>query len=841
MIQNIVNIGVYKYLVEHYDANTDLKDNQYSAEFLMLRNFSVLNNIIYDNDIYIIEREYFDTYKNELISNNESFGNTLAFPITNLKINSYSNSYKKFNSIFNIFTDNINGALIDEGGDFTNNVYDLYTINETKNIIGEVISKQLKKAKIKCDKIKIYHPLTLKKLDMIIDICNYINGINFHYLCKPINTYVSKTDKEIKYDNETYSEYIEVYFPNISEIFKVDEEGKYKIYYKEDFNIIASTQNEKFINSIMSDSADIEHSELFNGEQIVPLNLIIQPYRIVEEYNSSNLANYNDTIADDEKQFVKLYLKNNVANNINNSSTISMILYPYKDVDEHNNMYILHPNLTPGYLHTNTETKFKIMSRTGFSDGIISVVSLFDYPNKSYFNALANKINKDVFEEAKTTPIKEAYKYYNNVDDKYYNLFMNDEIVQELQDIDEVNSLSPDILKTVKDICGGNYVDKDEAIMMWKTDKKNEIIKNNKYSANESISKQLSEINNTNIDDAFLYNEILPYLKENRGVNYADDDELLTMWKQIMKETIVKEYEEEYKTPANFLGYKIQIATDISFKHIIYDRNMRVNFNDLDDFAFKLNGIFTNWNEKPEQLLCKIMFYDRLLGIELTSNLVIITKEWFKYLVNDNNYVHRLTDLSFINKKTDDINMKVINLNLHDDITKLNELKNILSDDLLNNKEDLNINYYDYLEKYVNKIDTIINDLTNEVNTNKINFINSIKCIVNKKGNNEININKANYNQKVIFKPIFYKVKDLQNLVLRPNINQKIGINLSDYMSKIGTFKIVIENTEYVEIGRNNIFVIFDINSNNLDNQSGIYNLIDNNGNYISSGNWIIK
>jgi hypothetical protein len=255
-----------------------------------------------------------------------------------------------------------------------------------------------------------------------------------------------------------------------------------------------------------------------------------------------------------------------------------------------------------------------------------------------------------------------------------------------------------------------------------------------------------------------------------------------------MKETIVKEYEEEYKTPTNFLGYKIQIATDISFKHIIYDRNMRVNFNDLDDFAFKLNGIFTNWNEKPEQLLCKIMFYDRLLGIELTSNLVIITKEWFKYLVNDNNYVHRLTDLSFINKENGQQDMNVI------------DLKN-----------------------------------------NKVNFINTIKCIVNKKGNDEININKANYNQKVIFKPIFYKVKDLQNITLRPNINQKIGINLSDYMSKIGTFKIVIENTEYVEIGRNNIFVIFDINSSNLINQSGMYNLIDNSGNYISSGNWVIK
>ena len=81
----------------------------------------------------------------------------------------------------------------------------------------------------------------------------------------------------------------------------------------------------------------------------------------------------------------------------------------------------------------------------------------------------------------------------------------------------------------------------------------------------------------------------------------------------------------------------------------------------------------------------------------------------------------------------------------------------------------------------------------------------------------------------------------MQNITLRPNINQKIGINLSDYLSKINTFKIVIENKEYVEIGRNNIFVIFEIDSNNLTNQSGSYNLIDSQGNYISSGNWNIE
>ena len=752
MTRNIVNIGQYKYLVEYFDSNFDNLDNQYYAEFVMLRNFTIMNNIIYDNDIYIIERKYFDEYINELRNNGKDYGNILTFPITNLKVNSYSNSYKKFNDIFNIFNDNLNEALFsidsDNNVSYSSNVYKLYNIvSETNNDLS--VSKKLKAALVKCNKIKVYHPLIKKQMDMIVDICNYINGINFHYLCKPINTYSSKTETEIKVENETYSEYFEIYFPNVDELFKIDEDGNYVIYYKEDFNIVASTQNEKFINSIMSNSEDIEHSEDIEGSQIVPLNLLIQPYRIIEEYSADSEFNYNNTVADDEKIFVKLYLKNTVSNY---SSNISIIFYPYYDIDNTTNIYLTEGG-NSGYVHFNNANQFKLMSRTGFSDGVISIVTLFDYPNKSYFYS---KYKND----SHTSPIKEAYKYFNNVDDHYYNLFINEEIQQELNEINNVNSISEEMIQTVKEVA--NY-------------------------------------------------------------NNESKEEMLNVWKRIMKDTILKEYEEDFQTPANFLGFKIQIATDLGFNHIIFNKNIRINFNELDDFSFKLNGIFTSWSQKPEQLLCKINFYDRLLGIELTSNLVIITKEWFKYLINDTNRVFRLTDLSSINKNQDEIDMNVINLSLTNEIEKLNELKAELTED------------------QQTKVDEIIEDLRNNINTKKVNFINSIKCIVNKKSNDKVNTERLNYNQKIIFKPIFYKVKDLQNITLRPNINQKIGINLSDYLSKINTFKIVIENKEYVEIGRNNIFVIFEIDSNNLANQSGSYNLIDSQGNYISSGNWNIE
>ena len=86
MKRNIINIGPYRYLIEHYDANDDLKNNQYYAEFIMLRNFTIMNNIIYDSDIYIIEKNHFNDYVDELKING-SFGDSIVFPITDSNVN----------------------------------------------------------------------------------------------------------------------------------------------------------------------------------------------------------------------------------------------------------------------------------------------------------------------------------------------------------------------------------------------------------------------------------------------------------------------------------------------------------------------------------------------------------------------------------------------------------------------------------------------------------------------------------------------------------------------------------------------------------------------------------
>ena len=242
MKRNILHIGNYRYLIEQYD-NTDMKDYQYLSEFVFIRNFSLMNNIVNDTDIYFIEKQYLNEYIEELKNSEEPLGTKLVFPITNNAVNSYSPSYIKFNSSYSFEN---NSAIYDEEG-YGTGIYEIY----------EKTNKSLVSKKIKCNKVRIYHPMTLKNINAIIDISNYINGIHFHYLCKRINDYKTNSETEIKVNNEMYSEFIEVYYPNLDDLFKVNIDGSYNSFYKENLDLIVSTKNEQFINSILSSSNDI--------------------------------------------------------------------------------------------------------------------------------------------------------------------------------------------------------------------------------------------------------------------------------------------------------------------------------------------------------------------------------------------------------------------------------------------------------------------------------------------------------------------------------------------------------------------------------------------------------
>ena len=125
-----------EYYCKAYDE--EFVTNKVSAKFVMLRNFKIMNDIVVDDNIYFIEKDLFDKYKEALI--NKKDNDILVFP-TNTEGMHYSKSFNNFNDTF-----------LEE--DLTKNllVYNIYekTINEGKY--------EFNLKSIKCNTIKIYHP-----------------------------------------------------------------------------------------------------------------------------------------------------------------------------------------------------------------------------------------------------------------------------------------------------------------------------------------------------------------------------------------------------------------------------------------------------------------------------------------------------------------------------------------------------------------------------------------------------------------------------------------------------------------------------------------------------------
>ena len=90
----------------------------------------------------------------------------------------------------------------------------------------------------------------------------------------------------------------------------------------------------------------------------------------------------------------------------------------------------------------------------------------------------------------------------------------------------------------------------------------------------------------------------------------------------------------------------------------------------------------------------------------------------------------------------------------------------------------------------------------------------------------------------MLYKPIFYRTQDLQSIKLRAGFEQNIGVNLAQYMTKVDTFKMLIDDFELEEFGRNDIYVIFKIPVTEFSTTSGRYNISNQDDEYISSGTW---
>ena len=625
--KKIINIGNYQYIYEYLKNGEDFEDIGCNGNFIILRNFEIINNIIYDKDIYFIEKSIY----NKIINQDNFTTDKICYPV-------YKNGNLFFSSSYELFAD------------YHMNIKDISYNIFTKNENDEEVD-----ANILCDKLRIYNPIINKNLNYIIYIDNYINNIHFHYICNINDNFKKNYCGEIQINNNRYIEYIEIYIPNISQLF--EKNNKYYIY--EDFNKINKYNIEDFNN----DKDLINYLNNISDEYDNNLYLynIIQPFIINKKTNNGNTV------------YIKTFIDNNYFNFNNNyiNTSINITLYPYENIE--NNLYILDNNLLSSSSFISYSKYFYLSSRLGFDNNTICLINEFIFPSK----------------------IKKENKEFN--------------------DIENIQ----------------NYIN--------------------------IIDTQVTEYYNTY------------FLKDN--INNIEDN--------------YEEYFDELDIESiRTTGYIIQFASDLDFKEIIWESvintdNNKDNF--IYDFSFSLNNMIDDWDQLNEIIILRAIFVDKTLNKKIVGNNVVLTKEWFKYLINDITY------------------------------------------------NNINFNYTNLIEEKF-------------MDANKgFNFIDNITCVIKDENDsiNNISINNSINNTKIIYKPIFYKVQDLQNIRLRNGITQNIGINLGDYLNKVDIFILNIDGQTIKESSRNDMFVIFSVNSNNIENNSGYYNILDENFEYISSGNYI--
>lgn len=246
------------------------------------------------------------------------------------------------------------------------------------------------------------------------------------------------------------------------------------------------------------------------------------------------------------------------------------------------------------------------------------------------------------------------------------------------------------------------------------------------------------------------------------------------------------DYNEENAVEQKQCGFEIALYKDYHKKYCIYKAYFEIEHpeQELGDFAFQMSNIFQNWDQLPECLVCQTKFIDKYLGNVTTSNQFVITKEWFKYMIND---------------------YEKPRIELTGEQQKLNKIS--------------------------------------EMDLSKFIFVDKVNCIIKRdsKENNSIQYNTKN-TPRVIYRPIFFKTSELQNLQLKPGFVQNIGINLSEYMTKVDSFNLIIGDTiNLVEYARNDVYVIFKLDTSKITNLMGQYHITNQDGEYISSGKYTIS
>jgi hypothetical protein len=756
VLRQNITINEHNYICDLYKADSDL-NNEVQKEFVMLRKYDVMSDIIYDTDIYVIEKSVLKEVIADLTNRN-----VIVWPVHNSRGTGFSTHYEEFNPNYSEYT-------LCEGG---SDIYKLY-----RQTIYDNGVKEYREAKILCDKIRVWHPHTKVDLPMVIYVDNYINDIHFHYYCNRYNALESLVETEFRIDNVIYSEYVEFYIPNIEDLISNKE-----VFFKEDLNMV-DVNDSSFIDEYKNlvDNINITHEEIVAYECIVnsedfdesmkSIRGIELPWYEVKDqqtpedikYNIRHLKPYMRCVLP-SSTFVEKIKSSDVKYSDYKDYELQLpvptVIY-YEDIKDFNESELTWSPVTDKIILSSTKGTIYEDDDTSKNISIASYKELDETETENltmsslYLLTVPFKIEKD-------EKYGDAYKkvYLPETAKTIENNYLTYPVGLTLYPYDEIDDNGKYVL--TEDYAANTDIFMEEL----------KFTLSSKLGFNDDVISVVNTFNYPHPEKFSSFKEAYEFYNNVKFEDYEgiyDDDE---------------DYEDGEVEQKQCI-FELTIAVDTQFKQAVYTNKFFAN--DVDDFSFSLNGIFDSWDNLPELLICRVKFSDRYLGTVIYGNNVVVTKEQFKYCVNDLNH-SRLHMLHTVQRNYNDENLQTID----------------------------------------------------DMNLKDVNFIDKINCIIKKEGESQTIYN-VNNKPKIVYKPIFYRTQDLQNISLRNGMSQNIGINLADYMTKVDTFKLVINNQTIIETARNDVFTIFKIDTSTFSSNSGTYHILNEDDDYISSGKWEIN
>lgn len=332
MIRQDIRIGTnltsYKFIVDLYKHNVDLSET-YATRFVMIRKYNLINNLVYDSDVYLIEKSLFDQ-------------GHVIYPYTNGNYVGFSVNASDFSN-----------SVIDNDVVGSQELYDIY------NKDGQITN-------IPCDKIRIYHPHNKTEIDAVVYIDSYIRNTHFHLLCRPYSSYTTHSETAFEDEHMQYSEFIEMYVPNIEALFS----GEF--YYREDLSSIKC-------NEYVYEDKD-------TGYTYASFALYTMPFKI--EHIGIDKEKKIEV-----EEFIKDYGYVDTDNVAHDYVTypLRVTLFPYSNVDETTGIYLADPNLSENSDLFQEECGMILAARIGFDDnGTPSVIATFNFPSRQLFKNFAD-------------------------------------------------------------------------------------------------------------------------------------------------------------------------------------------------------------------------------------------------------------------------------------------------------------------------------------------------------------------------------------------------------------------------------------------------------------------